>query len=110
MKMLNRIYKSSIKQIQAIKESMNNLSDSHQAVDVLTNHIRDLKLIHGTALATSLFLITRLMLGLFGMDLYEIYWWFALGLTTALYNIDTVARKKTEILANGDKTQIARAI
>lgn len=29
----------------------------------------------------------RLMLGLFGMDMYEIYWWFALGLTIVSYKL-----------------------
>ncbi len=30
------------------------------------------------------FIFLRLMLGLFGMDLYEIYWWIALGLSLAI--------------------------
>jgi hypothetical protein len=30
------------------------------------------------------FLLLRLILGLFGMDTYEIYWWFVLGLTLAV--------------------------
>ncbi len=30
------------------------------------------------------FILLRLLLGLFGMDLYEIYWWIALGLTLAV--------------------------
>lgn len=33
------------------------------------------------------FIYARLFLGLFGMDTYEIYWWFALGLTIAIYRI-----------------------
>lgn len=31
------------------------------------------------------FVIARLFLGLFGMDTYEIYWWFAIGLTISVY-------------------------
>jgi len=49
--------------------------------------IADLKFIESAALATSSFIVIRLVLGLFGMDLYEIYWWFALGITVALYSI-----------------------
>jgi hypothetical protein len=35
------------------------------------------------------FLVIRLYLGLFGMDLYEVYWWFSAGLTVALARIVT---------------------
>lgn len=34
--------------------------------------------------ATIGFVLVRLLLGMFGMDLYEIYWWLALGLTLAI--------------------------
>lgn len=34
--------------------------------------------------ATLGFIFLRLLLGIFGMDLYEIYWWIALGITLAL--------------------------
>lgn len=46
--------------------------------------VEDLRLIEATALATSGFIICRLALGAFGMDLYEIYWWFAIGLAISL--------------------------
>lgn len=36
------------------------------------------------ALSTQAYLLVRLVLGLFGHDLYEIYWWIVLGLTLAL--------------------------
>ena len=32
----------------------------------------------------NLYIMCRLVLGLFGMDLYEVYWWFAAGFTSAL--------------------------
>lgn len=32
----------------------------------------------------NLYILCRLALGLFGMDLYEVYWWFAAGFTIAL--------------------------
>ena len=37
------------------------------------------------------FIYARLFLGLFGMDTYEIYWWFATGVTIALWSIDQSA-------------------
>lgn len=49
--------------------------------------IFELKIFRATAIATLYFIWVRLFLGFFGMDLYEIYWWFAAGLTIALYNI-----------------------
>ncbi len=47
----------------------------------------DLQLLGAVIKAVSGFVIVRLVLGLFGMDMYEIYWWFALGLTVALANM-----------------------
>jgi len=40
----------------------------------------DLRFMRGVAVATSGFLYIRLVLGLFGMDLYEVYWWFVAGI------------------------------
>lgn len=39
------------------------------------------------AQAVIAFIYARLFLGLFGMDTYEIYWWFSAGLTMAMYRI-----------------------
>lgn len=46
--------------------------------------VEDLRLIHATATAAGGYILLRLVLGLFGMDLYEIYWWIGLGLCIAL--------------------------
>ncbi|WP_250658244.1 O-antigen ligase family protein [Alkalimarinus coralli] len=53
-------------------------------VDKLINHIE-----FSVALgkAVSAFIIVRLFLGIFGMDLYEIYWWLAIGLILAIKSI-----------------------
>ncbi len=61
----------------------------------LHSHLKDLTLMKGTAQAVYLFLWLRLGLGLFGMDLYEIYWWFALGICLVLYNMNLIARQRT---------------
>ncbi|MDH3628273.1 MAG: O-antigen ligase family protein [Acidobacteriota bacterium] len=47
----------------------------------------DLTLIMATARAVEAFILIRLTLGLFGMDLYEIYWWLALGFAISLRSI-----------------------
>jgi putative inorganic carbon (HCO3(-)) transporter len=58
-------------------------------------HQKDLRFLEGTCSAVFMFTVVRLALGLFGHDLYEVYWWFALGLTFALLNILTVATRRT---------------
>jgi O-antigen ligase len=40
----------------------------------------DLRFMQAVAMATAGFLYIRLVLGLFGMDLYEVYWWFVAGI------------------------------
>lgn len=44
------------------------------------------------------FLYARLFLGLFGMDTYEIYWWFAVGMTVALWNITKVYAQDNSLI------------
>ncbi|WP_372985193.1 O-antigen ligase family protein [Marinobacter sp.] len=39
------------------------------------------------------FIYARLFLGLFGMDTYEIYWWFAVGITIAAYRVSGTDKK-----------------
>jgi putative inorganic carbon (HCO3(-)) transporter len=53
----------------------------------LRRHDRDLELLMATCQAGASFIFVRLMLGLFGMDLYEIYWWFGSGLAICLHNM-----------------------
>jgi len=62
-------------------------------------HRRDLALMAQTAHAVQAFIVIRLALGLFGMDLYEIYWWFAMGLTIALMNMAEVAGARSSRLS-----------
>lgn len=52
-----------------------------------SSNISDLKLISAVASSTIAFILIRLTLGLFGMDLYEIYWWFSIGVTFSLYSM-----------------------
>ena len=49
--------------------------------------VEDLKFIEAVASATITFVIIRLALGLFGMDMYEIYWWFAIGIAFSTYSM-----------------------
>jgi O-antigen ligase len=48
---------------------------------------KDSHLVIACARAVFAFVLARLFLGLFGMDTYEIYWWFAAGITMSLWRI-----------------------
>jgi putative inorganic carbon (hco3(-)) transporter len=50
----------------------------------LRKHFHELSYLRATAQAGAGFIVGRLVLGLFGMDYYEIYWWFAAGLVFVL--------------------------
>lgn len=62
---------------------------------------RELRFLHALAQATAGFITVRLALGLFGMDLYEVYWWFAAGLAISLDQIRLRARATTLRLMQG---------
>lgn len=74
-----------LKTLSAIKTSARRLiSGVNVRASQSARNLDDLKLIEAVASATIMFLIVRLALGMFGMDLYEIYWWFAIGIAIAL--------------------------
>lgn len=60
---------------------------------------KNVALISATAAAICGFLVIRLTLGMFGMDLYEIYWWFSCGLTIALLGLIQSVSARIEALA-----------
>src|SRR5262249_50419028 len=74
----------------------------------LRSQLDDLKFMHATANALWVFLVIRLVVGAFGMDMYEVYWWFMSGLTIALFNINRIARAKTEALVKESGSAGAR--
>ncbi len=54
---------------------------------------RDLRFLLAVCRAGAAFIWVRLLLGLFGMDLYEIYWWFAAGLAISLMTVAQATAK-----------------
>jgi putative inorganic carbon (hco3(-)) transporter len=50
------------------------------------------KLLAELCYIVNLYIICRLALGLFGMDLYEVYWWFAAGITIALAKMAAIKK------------------
>lgn len=47
--------------------------------------------------ATIGFILLRLLLGMFGMDLYEIYWWLALGIALSVAKLIHIQKKSVQI-------------
>jgi len=55
-------------------------------------HIGRMEFLAAVCTAVYGFIFVRLILGLFGMDLYEIYWWFAAGMAITLLDLAIRAR------------------
>jgi O-antigen ligase len=68
------------------------------ALKHIRKHDQDLLFCYSTAQATAGFVFIRLALGLFGMDLYEIYWWFAAGVAMSLAGLVVTTKRKTHFL------------
>jgi O-antigen ligase len=64
----------------------------------LVRHLGDVRFMRATASAFLAFIFTRLVLGIFGHDLYEIYWWLAAGASIAVVNMKPVSDLRTEAL------------
>lgn len=94
---LVKLNKDLSRQIAHLSE-LQSFSSSEKNNYLVTDHIQDLRLIRAVSSAVLMFTILRLVVGLFGSDLYEIYWWFSIGLTVSLININSVSKKKTAIL------------
>ena len=61
-------------------------------------HDEDLVFLAAICRAVTGFVYVRLVLGFFGMDLYEVYWWFAAGLGITLLNLTLRTRAITKRL------------
>ncbi len=63
--------------------------------NALSNELRGLHMMHAVCSGTLLLLFIRAVLGVFGHDLYEIYWWVAAGFAFALSNMAVVAENRS---------------
>lgn len=61
---------------------------------VVESDVEDNRFNIACAHAVIAFIYARLFLGLFGMDTYEIYWWFAAGVTMSLWRIKNTSQRK----------------
>lgn len=60
----------------------------------VAHELIDTRFLEYCALSTFFFLVIRLVVGMFGMDLYEIYWWFAAGMAIGLNEIYSVLLRR----------------
>lgn len=74
-----------------------------------SGHVRDLLWIRGGSRAFLGFLTIRLALGMFGMDLYERYWWFLAGAAVALWNMSKRAESITERILDYERSSLGVA-
>jgi putative inorganic carbon (HCO3(-)) transporter len=89
---------------------MTEVAQDQPLLQELTRHWKDLRLMRATALATSSFLIIRLANGMFGHDMFEVYWWFVLGIVIALTRMGHIATVKTEALTQRAALDRAAAV
>jgi O-antigen ligase len=82
--------------VRRTRSDLAKLEELEQLDHELRGHVADLRLILATCLAVIGFLIIRLVVGIFGHDLFEVYWWFALGLGLALARMLKTATRRTD--------------
>lgn len=82
--------------VQKIRSDTIELSSVEKVNKTDKNYLGTLELLEACAQSVQLYIIVRLGLGLFGMDLYEIYWWFASGMSIALFNITNITEKNVK--------------
>jgi len=89
---INRISAELQAQLNALAQR---LKPEATAGPLLTAHLADLRLMRAMLYAVHAYIFVRLIVGFFGMDLYEIYWWFAMGIIIAVHNMSKVAARIT---------------
>jgi putative inorganic carbon (HCO3(-)) transporter len=94
LRCLRQTFRSTSTQILDLSQA----TQQCRSEDTYEIHVKDLQLIKATAQAAYVYVLVRLVLGFFGHDLYEIYWWLALGLALALLNMNVIAQEKTKKL------------
>ena len=82
-----KAYQAFKRQLKEIGFYLNNKSVPLSLRRQLRIHTDDLELLMACCIATGGFIFVRLVLGLFGMDLYEVYWWFSAGMAITLLSM-----------------------
>jgi O-antigen ligase len=97
-----KAYRRFREQQDSVDRALQTESDDERRRVALVGHRRDLDLLLAVCRAAGGFVLVRLVLGVFGMDLYEIYWWFAAGLALCLLNMIVPTSEATLSLVPAD--------
>jgi len=73
----------------------------------LYRHDRELQFLMAVCIACEGFIFVRLVLGFFGMDLYEVYWWFGAGMAIVLLNLTGLTGRNSRWLLQECETSVA---
>jgi hypothetical protein len=94
--MISAFFQNVLRLLKCLDQQISALSSVIPDVPLLASHVKDLRLMKAMVSAASGYIVIRLSLGLFGMDLYEIYWWFAMGIVISIHNMSQIAQRITE--------------
>lgn len=95
MKILINLEKALTTQLNKINRYIEDIKKKGKQNQEILKHVFHLKFCNAVCSAVIVFVITRLGLGLFGHDLYEVYWFFASGVAIAIYNMNAQMCKRT---------------
>ena len=86
------------RQAKILRQVLKSQSADARLVHQAKGELGELVFLEAVARATVGFLVVRLVLGLFGMDLYEVYWWFAGGMAFCLVMISTLMSRRVDFI------------
>lgn len=110
MSTLHRVEKEFGRQRERLRRVVASKRFPRQAVKACRAHDRDLAFLIAVSQSIGGFIFIRLVLGMFGMDLYEIYWWFGAGVTFVLSGLVERTWNRThfyDVLVAGDDAGFA---
>ena len=86
---------SSLRRLEAIAIDKDRIASESEH---LVSATHDFRWIRAIALAVTGYFLVRLVVGLFGHDLYEIYWWLSLGFAVVLWRLCIRLEGNTRVL------------
>ncbi len=98
--------RSAIIRFRILLDSLQRLaSDNEIRRPQINQDIEDARLMVAVSLAITAYILVRLVLGIFGHDLLEIYWWMAAGLVLSLLKVEAVMKQRISSYSNQSTSQ-----
>ncbi len=94
----SRVSRDLARQMHGLRQAFRGRQPSAPLRRAALSHWADLERMAAVDEAAKAFLFVHLVLGLFGHDLYFMYWWFSAGLAISLLNIAQHMRRRSEAL------------